>query len=559
VEKIWLKSYPEGVPAEVDFSAYPSLLTLLEESFKRNADRSAFECMGQELSYRDLDHQSRNFAAWLQSCGIVPGARVAIMMPNLLQYPIAMVGVLRAGCIVVNVNPQYTPRELQHQLNDSGAEAIVILDHFARTLQAVVANTAVKHVLMASIGEMSAAKPLPAQLVIRDAEKMSPARTMPNHASFGAALSAGAGLPVKQIKIGPDDIAFLQYTGGTTGIAKGAMLLHRNIVANILQTDAWYKPLLAKSPETEVVVVALPLYHIFALTMCALLSAHRGGTALLIPNPRDIPGLIKTLRGRVFHSFPAVNTLHKALLNNPDFSTLDFSKFLLASAGGMPTQEAVAKQWFEVTGIPLLEGYGLSETSPCATSSPVTNKMYSGNIGVPIPSTRVSIRDDANVEVPLGQAGEICIEGPQVMAGYWNRPDETAKVMTPDGYFKSGDVGVMDRDGYIKIIDRKKDMILVSGFNVYPNEIEAVVANLPGVFEVVAVGVSDQQSGEVVKLFIVKRDPALTEADVFRYCKEQLTGYKRPKHIEFRTDLPKSSVGKILRRELRDGTLVPPH
>jgi len=558
MEKIWLKSYPEGVPEDVDFSAYPSLVTLLEESFKRYADRSAFECMGKQLSYRDLDRQSRNFAAWLQSRGIAPGARVAIMMPNLLQYPVAMAGILRAGCVVVNVNPLYTARELEHQLKDSGSEAIIVLENFATTVQAVLKNTAIKHVVVTSIGEMLGPKGLLVNFVIRRVKKMVPAWDIPGHVSFSAALSEGARAPFKAPTIGPEDIAFLQYTGGTTGVSKGAVLLHRNVVANTVQSDVWLKPLRKKLPESEVLitVVALPLYHIFALTVCALLSVRAGGNALLIPNPRDIPGLIKTLRGHAFHFFPAVNTLYNALLNNPDFATLDFSKFLVASAGGMAMQEAVAKRWFEVTGAPVLEGYGMSETSPIATSNPSTNTAYSGKIGVPFPNTLVSIRDDDDVEVPLGQPGEICVKGPQVMAGYWNRPDETAKVMTPDGYFKSGDIGVMDDDGYIKIVDRKKDMILVSGFNVYPNEIEDVVAKIPGVYEVAAVGVPDGQSGEAVKLFVVKRDPALTEADILSYCKEQLTGYKRPKHIEFRTELPKTNVGKILRRELRNSTVA---
>ena len=561
MEKIWLKSYPAGVPEEVDCSAYPSLVTLIEESFKRYADRSAFECMGKRMSYGELDRQSRNFAAWLQSLGLARGARVAIMMPNLLQYPIAMAGILRAGCVVVNVNPLYTARELEHQLKDSGAEAIVVLENFATTLQSVLKNTAIKHVAVASVGEMLGPKGWVVNFVIRRVKKMVPAWNIPGAMTFGAVLAAGARLPFKPVQTGPDDIAFLQYTGGTTGVSKGAMLTHRNIVANTLQSDIWLQPLQKKLPESEILVfvVALPLYHIFALTVCAMLSVRTGGLAILIPNPRDIPGLVKTLRGHAFHFFPAVNTLYNALLNNPDFAKLDFSKFLAATAGGMAMQEAVAKRWFEVTGSPVLEGYGMSETSPIVTSNPATNTAYSGKIGVPMPSTLVSIRDDDNVEVPLGQAGEICVKGPQVMSGYWNRPDETEKVMTPDGYFKSGDIGVMDSDGYVKVVDRKKDMILVSGFNVYPNEIEDVVAKIPGVFEVAAVGVPDGQSGEAVKLFIVKRDPALTEADVLSFCKEQLTGYKRPRHIEFRTELPKTNVGKILRRELRDAPVTPKH
>jgi long-chain acyl-CoA synthetase len=553
MEKIWLTSYPAGVPEEIDASVYASLSDLLMESFRINRDKPAFLCMGRAITYGELDQMSTRLAAWFQSRGMKPGARIAIMMPNVLQYPVAIAAILRAGYIVVNVNPLYTPRELEHQLNDSGAEAIVVLENFARTVQAVVKNTKLRHVVVASMGDLMGAKGLLVNFVVRRVKKLVPAWSLPGHLKFNEALGARATLtPVQQH---PDDIAFLQYTGGTTGIAKGAILTHRNLIANVLQSEVWLDPGRKNRPDVGqfVTVVALPLYHIFALTVCALLSIRTGGLGVLIPNPRDIPGLIKSLKGIAINTFPAVNTLYNALLNNPEFAKLDFSKLIAANGGGMAVQEAVAKRWFETTGTPIIEGYGLSETSPCVTCNPVTATEYTGTIGLPFPSTEISIRDDDNHELPLGQAGEVCIRGPQVMAGYWNRPDETAKVMTPDGYFKSGDVGVMDARGYVKIVDRKKDMILVSGFNVYPNEIEDVVAKLPGVFEVAAVGVKDATSGEAVKLFIVRRDQHLTEADVLAYCKERLTGYKRPRVIEFRTELPKSNVGKILRRELRDG------
>jgi long-chain acyl-CoA synthetase len=555
MEKIWLKSYPAGVPEEIDASVYASLSDLLMESFRINRDKPAFLCMGRAITYGELDQMSTRLAAWFQSRGMKPGARIAIMMPNVLQYPVAIAAILRAGYIVVNVNPLYTPRELEHQLNDSGAEAIIVLENFARTVQAVVKNTKLRHVVVASMGDLMGVKGLLVNFVVRRVKKLVPAWSLPGHLKFNEALGEGARATLTPVQQHPDDIAFLQYTGGTTGIAKGAILTHRNLIANVLQSEVWLDPGRKNRPDIGqfVTVVALPLYHIFALTVCALLSIRTGGLGVLIPNPRDIPGLIKSLKGIAINTFPAVNTLYNALLNNPEFAKLDFSKLIAANGGGMAVQEAVAKRWFETTGTPIIEGYGLSETSPCVTCNPVTATEYTGTIGLPFPSTEISIRDDDNHELPLGQAGEVCIRGPQVMAGYWNRPDETAKVMTPDGYFKSGDVGVMDARGYVKIVDRKKDMILVSGFNVYPNEIEDVVAKLPGVFEVAAVGVKDATSGEAVKLFIVRRDQHLTEADVLAYCKERLTGYKRPRVIEFRTELPKSNVGKILRRELRDG------
>lgn len=555
MEKLWLKHYPAGVPAEIDASQYRSLAQLLEESFRKYADRRAFVCMDRAMTYGALDKLSAQFAAWLQSRGLRPGARVAIMMPNVLQYPVVLAAVLRAGFVVVNVNPLYTPRELEHQLKDSGAEAIVILENFATTLQEVLPRTPVRHVVVASMGDMlGALKGAIVNFVVRNVKKMVPAWELPNCVRFNAVLEEGRRLTLQPVATGPDDIAFLQYTGGTTGVSKGAVLLHRNIVSNVLQSEAWMQPALKKgAPIDQVITItALPLYHIFALTVCCLLGMRSGGMSVLIPNPRDIPGFIKELRKYKFNMFPAVNTLYNALINHPEIVHVDFSGLRVANGGGMAVQEAVAKKWLAKTGCPIIEGYGLSETSPSATCNPTDTDAFSGTIGLPLPSTEIAIRDDDGRDVPLGQPGEICIRGPQVMAGYWNRPDETAKVMTPDGFFKTGDVGVMDERGYTKIVDRKKDMILVSGFNVYPNEVEAVVAECPGVLEVAAVGVPDQHSGEVVKLFVVRKDPALTEADVIAFCKERLTGYKRPRYIEFRTELPKTNVGKILRRELRD-------
>jgi long-chain acyl-CoA synthetase len=513
--------------------------------------------MGKAITYGTLDDQSSKLGAWFQARGLARGARIAIMMPNVLQYPVAIAAILRAGFAVVNVNPLYTPRELEHQLKDSGAEAIVLLENFAVTLQAVLHRTSIKHVVVASMGDLMGAKGLLVNFVVRHIKKMVPAWSLPGHIRFNDAVSAGGRLSFEAVEVMPSEVAFLQYTGGTTGVAKGATLTHRNIVANVLQSAAWHEPAHARQSDVHQVVnvVALPLYHIYALTVCGILTLRTGGLGILIPNPRDIGGMIKQLNGYAINTFPAVNTLYNAMLNHPDFPKLDVSKLMVANAGGMAVQEVVAKRWYAATHSPVVEGYGLSETSPCVTCNPVTATEYSGTIGVPLPSTEVSIRDDEGNVLPVGQPGEICICGPQVMAGYWNRPDETAKVMTADGFFKSGDVGVMDERGFVKIVDRKKDMILVSGFNVYPNEIEDVVAMHPGVFEVAAVGVPDQHSGEAVKLFIVKKDPALTDTDVFAFCKEQLTGYKRPKAIEFRSELPKSNVGKILRRELRNGSV----
>jgi long-chain acyl-CoA synthetase len=554
MERIWLKQYPAGVPADIDVTQYSSLVELLEESFAKFADRKAFICMDKSISYRDLDEMSAALGAYLQSKGLQKGARVALMMPNVLQYPVSTAAVLRAGYAVVNVNPLYTPRELEHQLKDSGAEAIVVLENFATTVQQVIAKTAVKHVIVGSMGDLLGFKGVIVNLVVRRVKKMVPAWSIPGAVSFNEALAAGRSLKLSKPKLTLDDVAFLQYTGGTTGVSKGATLLHRNILANVLQNDAWLQPALKKPPIVDqmIIVCALPLYHIFALTACYLLGVRAGGTNLLIPNPRDMAGFVKELMKYQVSFFPAVNTLYNGLLNTPGFDKLDFSKLKVSNGGGMAVQRPVAEKWLKITGCPLAEGYGLSETSPTLTCNPADTDQFSGSIGIPVPSTYISIRDDDGKEVPLGEAGEICAKGPQVMAGYWNRPEETANVMTADGFFRTGDIGVMDERGYTKIVDRKKDMILVSGFNVYPNEIEEVIASHAGVLECAVIGVADSKSGEAVKAFIVKKDPNLTAEEVIKYCSTQLTGYKVPKQIEFRTDLPKTNVGKILRRELRD-------
>jgi len=555
MEKVWLKHYPQGVPSEINPLEYKSLVHLLEEAFQKHASRRAFVCMDKALTYGDLDRLSRQLGAWLQSRGLAPQARVALMMPNILQYPVALAAVLRAGYIVVNVNPLYTPRELEHQLKDSGAEAIIILENFAATLQKVLDKTAVRHVVVATMGDLlGTVKGTIVNFVVRTVKKLVPAWSLPGSISFKAAVAEGKSLTLKPVELKPDDVAFLQYTGGTTGVSKGATLLHRNVVANVLQSEAWMQPALRKGPPIDqiITVTALPLYHIFALTVCCLLVMRSGGLALLIPNARDIASLIKDMSKWKFHMFPAVNTLYNALLHHAEFDKVDFSSLRVANGGGMAVQEAVARKWLERTKCPIVEGYGLSETSPSVSCNPTDTDRFTGTIGLPLPSTEIELRDDDGKPVPLGQPGEICVRGPQVMAGYWKRPDETAQMMASDGFLKTGDIGVMDERGYTKIVDRKKDMILVSGFNVYPTEIEGVVIECPGVLEVAAVGVPDEHSGEVVKLFIVKRDPALTEEAVREFCKERLTGYKRPKHIEFRTDLPKTNVGKILRRELRE-------
>jgi long-chain acyl-CoA synthetase len=550
MDRIWLKSYPPGMPAEISFTEYKSVGELFEKSCRKFAERPAFHCMGKTITFGELDRLSRDFAAWLQAKGLPKGTRVALMMPNVLQYPVALFGALRAGYTVVNVNPLYTARELEHQLKDSGAEVIVILENFAVTLQEVLAKTPVKHIVVTALGDMLSIKGLIVNFVVRNVKKMVPAFNLPGALRWGDVISEGAGKPMTPFEVGHEDIAFLQYTGGTTGVSKGAMLLHRNILANIEQASGNLASALGS--ELPVIITALPLYHIFSLTVNCLLMAKMGGLNVLITNPRDIPAFVKELGKHRYNMITGVNTLFNAFLHNEEFRKLDFSAVRLCVGGGMAVQKAVADKWQEVTGKVLLEGYGLTETSPCATMNPHDLKAYSGSIGFPLPSTDIALRDDDKQDVPLGQPGEICIKGPQVMKGYWQRPEETAKAIGPDGYLYTGDVGVMDEKGFIRIVDRKKDMILVSGFNVYPNEIEQVVAMMPGVLEVAAIGVPDEHSGEVPKLFIVKKDPALTEAAVMEFCKTQLTGYKRPKYIEFRAELPKTNVGKILRRALRD-------
>lgn len=555
MDKFWLKSYQPGVPAEIDWTKYQSLTHMLEGAFRKFADRKAFVCMDKAITYAELDRMSLQMAAWLQSKGLKQGARVAIMLPNVLQYPVAMAAALRAGYVIVNVNPLYTPRELEHQLIDSGAEAIIVLENFATTVEQVVAKTQVKHVIVAAMGDMlGALKGTIVNLVVRKVKKLVPAYSLPGAIKFNRMMSEGARMTFAPVTIGREDIAFLQYTGGTTGVSKGAVLLHRNVIANVMQNEAWLQPTIETLPKDEQLqfVCALPLYHIYALTMCALMGSHLGGMNLLIPNPRDMAGFVKELAKYRINIFPAVNTLYNGLLNNPDFAKLDFSSYRVCNGGGMAVQKAVADKWLKLTGTAIVEGYGLSETSPVVSANRCDIKEFSGTIGLPYPSTEIQILDDDGQPVPLGERGEVAIRGPQVMAGYWNRPDETAKAMTSDGFFKTGDIGVMDATGATRIVDRKKDMIIVSGFNVYPNEVEAVVSGIPGVRECACIGVPDAATGEAVKLFIVRGDPALTKEQVLEYCKEQLTAYKKPKYVEFRDDLPKTNVGKILRRELRD-------
>ena len=551
----WLGAYPDGVPADIDVEQYPSLVHLLEESFQKHAASTAYSFMGKDVGYAQVDSLSQAFAAYLQGLGLVKGDRVAIMMPNVPQYPVAVAGILRAGFVVVNVNPLYTARELEHQLKDSGAKAIVIIENFAATLEQCIAATPVKHVVLAAMGDqLGLIKGGIVNYVVRNVKKMVPAFDLPQAVRFNEAIARGTRGTLKRPDIRPDDVAVLQYTGGTTGVSKGAVLLHRNVLANVLQSEAWNAPVMSKVPagEQTTSVCALPLYHIFAFTVNMMLGMRTGGKVILIPNPRDLPAVLKELSKHTFHSFPAVNTLFNGQANHPDFHTVNWRNLKVSVGGGMAVQGAVAKLWLEKTGCPICEGYGLSETSPSATCNPVTNTEFTGTIGVPLPNTWLKCLDDEGNEVPQGQPGEIAIKGPQVMAGYWQRPDETAKVMTADGFFKTGDVGIMDARGYFKIVDRKKDMVLVSGFNVYPNEVEDVVAQLSGVLECAVVGVPDDKTGEAVKLVIVKKDPALTEAQVRDYCRANLTGYKQPRVIEFRTELPKTPVGKILRRELRD-------
>ncbi len=554
-DRPWLSAYPPGVPADIDPSAYASLVGLMEESFQKYAARVAYSFMGKDVTFGQTDSLSRALAAYLQGLGLAKGDRVAIMMPNVPQYPVAVAAILRAGFVVVNVNPLYTPRELEHQLKDSGAKAIVIIENFANTLEQCIAATPVKHVVLAAMGDqLGLLKGALVNYVVRNVKKMVPAYNLPGAVRFNEAIAQGTRGTLKKPAITADDVAVLQYTGGTTGVSKGAVLQHRNVIANVLQSEAWNEPVMKKVPagEQSTSVCALPLYHIFAFTVGMMLSMRTGGKLILIPNPRDLPAVLKELSKHTIHSFPAVNTLFNGLANHPDFNTVDWSHLKISVGGGMAVQGAVAKLWLDKTGCPICEGYGLSETSPSASCNPTTSTEYTGSIGVPLPSTYFKLLDDDGNEVEAGQPGEIAIKGPQVMAGYWQRPDETAKVMTPDGYFKSGDIGTVDERGYFKIVDRKKDMILVSGFNVYPNEVEDVVAKLDGVMECAAVGVVDDKSGEAVKLVIVKKNPDLTETQVREYCKANLTGYKQPKIVEFRTDLPKTPVGKILRRELRD-------
>jgi long-chain acyl-CoA synthetase len=560
VERIWHKRYPPGIPAEIDTSRYSTLVALIEESFEKFRDRTAFVCMDKALTYYDLDEISRAFGAWLQSKGLQKGARVAIMMPNVLQYPVVLVGILRAGYTVVNTNPLYTARELEGRLTDSGAEAIIVLENFAHTLEQVIARTSVKHVVVASLGDLlGMVKGTVVNFVVRWAKKMVPAYTLPGATPFNAAIAAGKGMLLNRPQLGPDDIALLQYTGGTTGIAKGAILQHRNLVANMLQIEAWLQPVLEKEPKVDqlVVLAALPLYHIFGFTACFLLSIHAGGQCILISNPRDIPNLIKELAKSNVNYFPGINTLFNALLNHPDFGKIDWSMLKCAVGGGTAVQQSVAERWIRATGCPILEGYGLTETSPVLTCKPATATEWSGTIGLPLPSTDISIRDDDNNEVPVGERGEICARGPQVMAGYWRHPDQTAEAMTPDGYLRTGDIGIIDEVGRVRIVDRKKDMISVSGFNVFPSEVEAVASGHPGVLECAAIGVPDVRSGERVKLFVVRNDPNLTEEELFAYCRAHLTNYKVPKSVEFKAELPHTYIGKVLRRQLRDENQQP--
>ena len=554
-EKIWVNSYPASVPAEIAPHAHSSLGALFEASCAKFADRLAFSSMGRGMTFRELEQQSRKVGAWLQSKGLVKGDRVAVMTPNILQNPVTVYGILRAGMTVVNVNPLYTPRELEHQLKDSGAKAIIVLENFAHTVEQVVARTDVKHVVVCTMGDMLGLKGHIVNLVVRKVKKLVPAWSIPGHTGFKAMLAEGEKLALKPVDVMSSDVAFLQYTGGTTGVSKGATLTHANLLANKQQIALWLEAAFAGQGRPDVLnfVCALPLYHIFALTVNSLMGVALGGHNLLIANPRDIPAFIKELQSFKAHVFPGLNTLFNAMMNNPEFKKIDFSSLMLVLGGGMAIQRPVAERWLEMTGRPITEGYGLSETSPVATVNRLDVREFTGMIGLPLPSTDIEIRDEDGNTLPIGEVGEICIRGPQVMAGYWQRPEETAKVMSADGFFRSGDMGLMDERGYVKIVDRKKDMILVSGFNVYPNEIEEVAVMHAGVLECAAVGVPDEHSGEAVKLFVVKKDENLTIDELKAHCAANLTNYKRPRYIEFRTELPKTNVGKILRRELRDG------
>lgn len=553
-EKRWLPFYPPGTPAEIAPLPYSSISDLFEQACIKHANRVAFTCMGKAMTYSELDAQSRRVAVWLQSHGLEKGDRVAVMMPNVLQNPVIIFGILRAGYTVVNVNPLYTPRELEHQLKDSGAKAIFVLENFANTVAQVVARTDVRHVVVTTMGDLMGLKGLIVNFVVRKVKKLVPAWSLDGHVSFKTVLAQGDNGTLKPAGTTPQDVAFLQYTGGTTGVSKGATLTHSNLLSNMAQIDLWLEAVFIRKPRPEqlIFICALPLYHIFALTVNALMGLSHGGHNVLIPNPRDIPAFVKELKNYRAHIFPGLNTLFNALMNNPDFAKLDFSQLLLTLGGGMAVQRPVAERWQAMTGCPISEGYGLSETSPVATANRFDVTDFTGTIGLPLPSTDIEIRDEDGNTLPVGEVGEICIRGPQVMAGYWKRPDETATAISEDGFFRSGDIGFMDERGYTKIVDRKKDMILVSGFNVFPNEIEEVAMTHPGILECAAIGVADEHSGEAVKLFVVRKDPNLTEADVKAHCAANLTNYKRPRHIEFRDELPKSNVGKILRKDLRD-------
>ncbi len=551
MEKIWLQSYPKGIPAEIDIDHIPSLVALFDKAWKTYADKGAYDSMGREITHRQRGAEASEFAGWLQAKGMQKGDRVALMMPNILQYPVALFGTLRAGCVVVNCNPLYTPRELEHQLKDSGATAIVIVENFANTLEQVIARTAIKHVVVTSMGEkLGGLKGAIVNFVVRKIKKMVPAWHLPGAINFKTALALGRKNGFKAVPLGQDDLAFLQYTGGTTGISKGAMLTHANIASNVTQAYTWIKPVVREGEE--LIVTALPLYHVFALTANCLTFLMIGARNLLIANPRDIPGFVKEWSKYPVTVFTGVNTLFNAMVNNEAFRKLDFSSMRVTLGGGMAVQGPVADKWREVTGVPLLQAYGLTETSPAATINPLDMKEFNGAIGLPISSTEISIRDDYGHEVPQGQVGEICIRGPQVMKGYWQRPEETELVFYPDRFLRTGDMGYVDKLGFVFLVDRKKDMILVSGFNVYPNEVEEAVAMHPGVLDVAAIGVPDEHSGEAVKIFVVRKDPAVNERMLIAHCRSVLTGYKVPKHVEFRDDLPRTNVGKILRRALKE-------
>ena len=553
-QKPWLASYPPGMPAEIAKPAANSIGELFVQSCAKYGERPAFTCMGKSLSFTGLEAESRKVGAWLQSIGLQKGDRVAVMMPNVLQNPVIVFAILRAGFTVVNVNPLYTPRELEHQLNDAGAKAIFVLENFAHTVEQVASRTALKHIVVTTMGDMLGVKGLIVNLVVRRVKKLVPAWSLPGHTAFRTVLSDGSGKPLTDPGVKQEDVAFLQYTGGTTGVSKGATLTHANLLSNMVQMGLWLETafLRKQRPERLVFLCALPLYHIFALTVNGLMGLSTGGENILIPNPRDIPAFVKEIAKYRVNVFPGLNTLFNALMNNADFQKLDFSSLALTFGGGMAVQRPVAERWQKMTGCAIAEGYGLSETSPVATANRLDGDAFTGTIGMPLPSTDVEIRDDDGNTLALGEIGEICIRGPQVMRGYWNKPEETAKAISSDGFFRTGDVGFMSPEGLIKIVDRKKDMILVSGFNVFPNEIEEVAATMPGILECAAIGVPDAHSGEAVKLFVVRRDPALTEADIKAFCAQMLTNYKRPKYVEFRDELPKSNVGKILRKNLRD-------